>query len=745
MEFFFNPRGIALIGATPNPQKGGNAILKNLIIGFKGGIYPVNPRYKEIEGIVCYKSIAEVEDPVDLAIVFIPGKMILQIIKDCAQRGLKGVIIESSGFAESGEEGRQMQQELKTFAQNAGIRLWGPNCMGLVDAVNRKIFSFVSPALWDTLLPGEVSLIVQSGMLSGAFLIDCMSHGTMGISKVCSIGNKMDVNECEILEYLLTDPDTRVIGLYLESINHGRRFMEICQHSTKPIVLLKGGKSVIGAKAAMGHTASMAGNGAVISGAMAQVGVIEAMDFKQMMDICKSLAAYPRIKTRGKGRVAIITYTGGAGIVSSDFMEQFHLEPAILSDAARDTLKTVFPEWMPPSNPIDLWPAVERHGAAKAYGTAIEAACEDPGIDAIFIHAFAGGFALTLDLKALSIKAREAGKPVFCWLIGKQDEARAFLIETQECGIPVYRELYRAVECMDAVFTHGTRLPAQDSAQDSAQDLTQPAQDPSGNSADSLISCGTVGTTLQSGALSAALQSAALQSGDLAGTLQPCALPDDLAAVLQSATGVLDEHLSKTVLAACGIPVTLEKIVDTVEDACREASGNLKYPVVMKGLVPGSVHKTEGGLVKLNIQFESQVRTAFKALTHTMKGKGKILIQQQIEGDLELIAGLVRDPQFGPCVMMGFGGVMAEILDDVVFGVAPLSHTEALALIGRLKHQKLLDGFRGSTVVERDALAKILSALGELAIQYPVIKEIDVNPLIMEKGLPIAVDASIIV
>ncbi|GAB6143091.1 acetate--CoA ligase family protein [Desulfocicer niacini] len=695
MDFFFNPKGIALIGATPNPLKGGNAILRNLIKGFNGGIYPVNPRYDEILDIACYKNIADVPDPVDLAIVFIPGKRVPEIIEACAKRGIKGVMIESSGFAESGKEGLKMQKDLAAFAKKAGIRLWGPNCMGLVDAVNKNVFSFVSPELWNTLLPGEVSLIVQSGMLSGAFLIDCMSHGTMGVSKVCSIGNKMDVDECEILEYMLTDPHTRVIGLYLESISHGRRFMEICRRSTKPIVLLKGGKSAMGAKAAMGHTASMAGNGAVIRGAMAQAGVIEATDFQQMMDLCRSLAAYPDITPSApRGRVAILTYSGGAGIVSSDFMEKFNLEPGILSDQTREKLKTIFPEWMPPSNPIDLWPAVEQHGAEKVYGIAIEAACEDPGIDAIFIHSFAGGFALSFDLEPHVHKAKNMGKPVFCWLIGKQDEARVFQMKTQAKGIPVFRELYRAVECMDAVFTHGKRNANREKPRNhKIPKLSQ----------------------------------------------------DTINANLKSKGTALDEQVSKAILTACNIPVTHEITVSSPEQACHEATHTLTFPVVMKGLVPEEVHKTEAGRVKLNLETPGQVEKAFNDLHRDMKGQGKILLQQQIKGDLELIAGVVKDPQFGVCVMVGLGGVMAEILDDAVFGVAPLDHDDALALMGRLKHQKLLNGFRGANGVDRDTLADILSALGQLALEYPQIKEIDVNPLIIERGKPIAVDASIIV
>ncbi len=693
MEFFFKPKGIALIGATPNPLKGGHAILENITSGYKGPVYPVNPRYTEIDTIICYASVADVPDPVDLAIVFVPGKFVFEVIRDCADRGIKGVMIESSGFAESGKQGQIMQQEMTAFARRAGIRLWGPNCMGLVDAVNNQIFSFVSPALRENLIPGDVSLIVQSGMLSGAFLIDCMSRGTMGISKVCSIGNKMDVDECELLEYFITDPDTRVIGLYLESITSGRKFINICRSSPKPVVLLRGGKSAMGARAAMGHTASMAGNGAIVSGAMAQAGVIEAKDFQQMMDICRALAAYPDIRTPGKSRVAVLTYSGGAGIVSSDFMEDMGIELATLSSASKQMLKQVFPEWMPPANPIDLWPAVEQHGAEKAYATAVQAAVADVGVDAVFIHAFSGGFALNLDMEPLTRPARAAGKPVFCWLIGEEAAARAFHVKTQACGIPVYRELFRAVECMNAVFTRKAILEKHSKTK-KAEPFTP--------------------------------------------------LPESIGPLLNAGSGVLDEHTAKKILAACHIPVAKEKIVDSAAHAQHTAHMDFGFPVVMKGLVPGDIHKTEAGLVMLDIESDHRINEAFAALNGTMSGRGKILMQQQVSGNLELIAGLVQDPQFGPCVMVGLGGVMAEILDDAVFGVAPLDHAAALDLIDRLKHQKLLNGFRGAPAVDRQALAKILTALGQLGLQYPAIKEIDINPLIIHAGNPVAVDAAIV-
>ncbi|MEE4265768.1 MAG: CoA-binding protein [Desulfobacteraceae bacterium] len=459
MEFFFKPRGVAIVGASANPVKGGHFILKNVMKGFNGGIYPVNPGYEEIEGLPCYPTITEVPDPVDLAIVFVPGPGVPAIVRKCAERGIRGVMIESAGFAEAGDSGTQLQEQLIAIRNETGIRIWGPNCMGLVDAVNKQVFSFVLPSIWEGgLTTGDVSLVVQSGMLSAGFLIDIMTHGTMGISKACSIGNKADVDECDILEYLTGDPETGVIGLYLESIRNGRRFVDLARGAKKPIVVLRGGKSRTGARAAVSHTASLAGNSAVASGAMAQSGVVEAHDFKQMMDLCRSVSDYPVIPSKGGGRIAILTMSGAAGILSSDFIEPMGLSVADLSEDTVGALMQVYPNWMPVSNPVDLWPAIELNGRKKVYQTAFQAVCADPNVDGVLFHSFVGGIASETDMTDLAAIARSAGKPLFGWVMGKRDEVHQFRLHTKELGVPVFPELYRAVECMAAVFKRSRYL-----------------------------------------------------------------------------------------------------------------------------------------------------------------------------------------------------------------------------------------------------------------------------------------------
>jgi acyl-CoA synthetase (NDP forming) len=690
MHFFFDPRSVAIIGASRDPKRGGHRILSNVKTGFQGCIYPVNPQCAEIDGLKCYPSVLDISEPVDLAIVFVPARLVPGVVRECARHGVPGVIIESAGFAETGAAGKARQDELRQIVAETGIRLWGPNCMGLVDMVKRHVFSFVVGSIWDAQASvGDVSLIVQSGFLSAGFVIDLMSHRGVGISKACSIGNKVDVDECDVLEFLLDDPHTKAIGLYLESVANGRRFMDLCRRSPKPIVVLKGGKSTKGAEAAMSHTASLAGHGGVVSGALAQVGVVEAHDFAQMMDICRTLARFPEPPKAPRRRVAIITGSGGAGIVSADFVDELGLELADLSGATRQALTRVYPEWMPVANPVDLFPAIDLNGP-DAYRVAFEALCADPDVDAVLFHLF-GLHAGNDWFAALADTIRKSGKPVIGWLIGRRDVLEQAQRRAAEEGIPVFRELYRATECLAAV-------------------LKQPAR---GNGSAPEPSDG----------------------HDVAAEVK---------GMLTQASGVLDEHLSKRILAAAGVPVVEERLVASGDEA-GTAAVELGFPVVMKGLEPGKIHKTELGLVRLGISSRREAADEYQSLMEAMNGTGSVLIQRQVKAELELIVGMIRDSQFGPCVMLGLGGVMAEVFHDTVFAVAPLTRSDARRLIARLGAQQLLDGFRGAPAVDREALAQILVRVGQVGCACASVREIDINPILVSNGQPVAVDASVII
>lgn len=697
MEFFFNPKGIAVVGATPNPHKGGYAILKNLIIGYKGNIYPVNPQYREIEGLTCFPSVSAIDGHVDLAIVFVSAKHVPNAIEECARKGVPGAIIESGGFAETGQNGINLQNRIKEIAAGSGIRLWGPNCMGLVDAFRGYVFSFMDPYVLEKgLLPGNVSLIVQSGFLSAGFLSDLMSHAVMGISKVCSIGNKIDINECDLLPYLLKDPKTDVVGLYLESFSDGRSFFEICRESSKPIVVLTGGKSSRGAKAALSHTASLAGNHRVISGVLAQAGVVEARDFKQMADLCRSLGSVPAESSKkSQGRVAILTFSGGSGIVSADFIEEYKLSVAELSETTKEALGKFFPDWMPVSNPVDLWPSLEKHwgGEIDVYSAALKALLDDPNVDAVLINAFAGNIRLQLNIDDVASQRYASGKPVFIWLLGRREDAFRFKAEALSLGIPVFDELGRAVECLSAVL-HRRKSAFAHSPQSENKTTTQ--------------------------------------------------LSLDIDEIIKTRSGVLDEWTSKRILKAHGIPTVEEELVSNPVELLNSIAA-IGFPVVMKGLQPGKVHKSELGLVYLNIVSKEAALEVFHTLKRKIGDTGSIIISKQIKGKIEIIIGMLRDQQFGPCVMLGMGGIMAEVFENAVFASAPLTKEEAQELIGRFKGQRLLDGFRGEPVVDREELARLIVTVGNLGFMYPRLHEIDINPLIVSERGIIAVDAAIVI
>jgi acetyltransferase len=393
--------------------------------------------------------------------------------------------------------------------------------------------------------------------------------------------------------------------------------------------------------------------------------------------------------------VAVLAFSGGAGIVSTDFIEENGLQLAELSPATRSALGELFPAWMPVANPVDLWPALERHigTPVDVFGCSLSAVLEDPNVDAVLLHAYVGNSRIGMDLPDLSARICKAGKPVFFWLLGPRDEAHQLQKEALSLGIPIFGEISRAVDCLAAALRI-RRCP-------------EPAIDGRGAT--------------------------------------PVLTPV-LRQLLSTASGPLDEHLSKELLRAFGIPTVKEEIVAGAAEA-EEAASGIGYPVVLKGLLPGGVHKTELGLVRMGLQDGKAVRQALEDLRARMeaRGGGQVLLQRQVRGKVELILGLLRDPQFGPCVMFGLGGVTAEILDDTAFAVAPLTRREALDLVGRIRGQKMLDGFRGAPPVDREEIAGILCALGELGLAFPRIREIDINPLIVTAGGAVAVDATLVI
>jgi acetyltransferase len=688
MDTFFHPGSVAVIGAS---NRGiGNFVVGNLLLGFRGGIYPVNPNYKEIEGVACFPSLEDIPHPIDLAIVLVPAPSIPSVLEACATKGVRRVIIESAGFAETGEQGLALQDQCVAIAKQNGMRIWGPNCMGLVDVHQKHFFTFMHPGVREEgLLPGRISLIVQSGMMSAIFLAELGRRG-IGISKACSIGNRADVDECDVLEYLLKDPDTDVIALYLESIPRGRLFAQTAERSTKPIVLLKGGKSKAGALAAKSHTYSLAGNSRLLNSVLEISGVTLADSIYQMMDLANALATIPHVDP--SCRTAVLSLSGGAGVLACDALESHGVPVAQLSEQTQKTVGKVFPVWMPVTNPIDLFPSVGLHGRDVVFDHTISAVLEDPNTDVLLIHFVAGLDENIPDLDNIKKKADRSGKAIFFWLMGRREGCDRFRQKARTVGIPVHDDVPRIAECLSAASRfRGHKLSLRAVNENAAPSSPSFPKKPS----------------------------------------------------FPSSEKIWDEFDSKGFLSGWKIPVVEEKLVHNPKEAWKTAR-QMGLPVVLKGLMPGKVHKTEQGLVHLGITDKTLLEAAYHHIQEKLDHHGRILIQKEVKSDYELIAGFIRDDQFGPCVMFGMGGIFSELESDVVFAMAPLERESALKLIGRIRGKRLLQGFRGMTPLKQDTMADILVNLGNVSMAYPQIEQIDINPLAVGKGTPLAVDANIL-
>ncbi|MBW2610590.1 MAG: CoA-binding protein [Deltaproteobacteria bacterium] len=445
MKRFIEPDSVAVIGASGNPGKGGYALVENLKEKFMERLYPVNPQYEEICGLPCYKTVGDMPEKVDLVIIFVPASTVPEIMEECGQNGLQRVMIQSAGFAETGDQGLKLQEQCVNIARKYGIRLWGPNCMGVVNGQSGMVASFMRHDMFkDKLRPGNVSLIVQSGMLSAGFLMQILSEGYFGISKTCSIGNRGDINECDLLEYFTHDPETEVVAMYIESISDVPRFREAISRLNRPVVLLKGGISADGARAARSHTASMAGDARISEGLFRQLGIIRAWDFLEWMDLTRALVLWKGKK--GGKRMAVVTFSGASGIVASDHFAMHGMKLATLSRKTLETLKTIFPAWMKPRNPVDIWPAIELNGE-DAYRVTLETLLQDPNVDGIYLHLYVHAQIFDNDLDFLR-PLEGSEKPAAIWPIGDMRFYRTLHDHAGSMGIPVYKEIKRGVQAL---------------------------------------------------------------------------------------------------------------------------------------------------------------------------------------------------------------------------------------------------------------------------------------------------------
>ncbi len=452
MKLFFDPKRVALIGASTNKRRPGNQLFRNLEACFGDDFYPVNPRVDKIDEKVCYGNILDVPVEIDLAVVFIPASAVPKALEQCAEKGVRRVIIESAGFAEAGVEGKALEAQCHEIARKRGLRIWGPNCMGLINVHRSKVLSFMASWIWQGVFtPGVVSLVVQSGMLSAGFLAHILGRTPFGLSKVCSIGNKMEVDETDLLEYFVDDPETEVIAMYLESLERGSRFVALARSTQKPIVVLKGGRSSFGKKAAISHTSALAQDARVMDAALRQSRVICVRGMTELLDVARCLGV-AKVNKISRARTAVLTFSGGGGVVTSDLIADLGMELADLTPPTLSKVKEVFPEWMDPSNPVDLYPAYAKRGTRETLRRTIEAVMEDPGVDGVYLHVFASPASRSpYEYDLIARLMADHGKPLVVWVMGPPEAARAVTVEFEKRGIPTVEEVRRGVRVLAAL------------------------------------------------------------------------------------------------------------------------------------------------------------------------------------------------------------------------------------------------------------------------------------------------------
>ena len=678
LEKFFHPASVAVVGASRTPGKVGYDVVKNLAdAGFRGGIFPVNPKADEILGYKCYPDIPSIGQPVDLAVIVVPAQLVLGVIEECKAADVRAVVIISAGFKESGPDGAELEKELARRCAQYGIRCIGPNCLGVMcphENFNASFGATMPP-------PGNVAFFSQSGAL-GTAILDVFAGEGYGLSRFVSYGNKADVDESDLIEALGEDERTEVILGYVESINDGTKFMDVAGRVTKvkPVVILKSGRTTAGARAASSHTGSLTGADSAYEAAFRQCGVIRADTVLEFFDFA---LAFSKRKPPKGNCVAIVSNAGGPGIIATDAIESSLLEMATLSPETESVLASRLPPQSNIHNPIDVL------GDAKSdrYRAALDAAVKDVNVHAVLtILTPQTSTEVEATAEALSEVASQTEKPVVASFMGNLSMPKGWRILDRK-GVPQFAQPERAVRALEAMYRfHVWKLAARDEAPEFKFD-------------DDAI------RTVLSEAASAGMRA-------------------------------LGERHARRVIEACGLPLPASALAISESEAVQKAEGT-GYPVVMKISSDDILHKSDAGGVRLGLRNKAQVKKAFNEIVANAVAYDPsaridgVLVQQMVRGGTEVIVGMSRDPQFGPLIMFGLGGVYVELLKDVAFRVAPLTAGQAREMIDGIRASRILKGFRGQEPSDLDAVVDCILRVSQLAVRYPELSECDVNPLVV--------------
>ena len=701
LDPLFRPRSIAIVGASEDFVKINGRPLKFLLDkGYTGRIFPVNPKYGTLAGLPCYPSVSAVPAPVDLAIVAVPASSVAAALRDCAARQVRAAVVFSSGFGEMGEEGRALERQAAALAREGGFRLLGPNTLGFMNTFDRVMATF-SQAGEGEASPGPVGFVTQSGAF-GTAIFELARQRGLALGYFVNSGNEADLDLGDLLAYVVEDSRIRVVAGYIEGLKDGRKVVAAAARALalgKPIVMVKVARSGAGARAASSHTGSLAGADRVYSGVFGQAGIIRARNDEQLLDLVAAFASCPLPAGPGVG---IVTQSGGAGVLMADRCEELGLRVPELGEATRDALRRVVPAFGAVRNPVDI--TAQFIADPELLVKSLTLVLEDPQVDAGIFYLGLMERAATKIAQDLKEVAAGTGKPlVIAWAAAPAAGLQAL----REGGICVLPSATRAVDAVHGLVTFAA------SRRTHARRDRAPAPLPPAARA----------------TLASTIERARTEGRHVLGS--------------EAAFGLL---------ASYGVAAPRARRARSPGEAV-ELLAEIGPPVALKVESPDILHRSDASALRLGIAGAAEARRAFDevvgaARRHAPQARiDGVLVQEMVRGGIEMVVGLHQDPQFGPVVMVGLGGVFIEVLEDVAFGLAPLCREDALEMVRGLRGARILDGVRGHPRADLDALLDVLVAVSRLGADAGgAIRELDINPLIvLEPGRgALAVDALVV-
>ena len=696
---FFQPRSIAFVGATSDERKLGGRRFRSLVDGgFKGKIYAVHPSAKVVRGIPSYRTLLEIPSPVDLAVIVVPSDTVQSTIHDCATLGIPAIMLISAGFGEVDSEGRRIELSMVNEIRSTGGRLIGPNCAGLFSHAARINLGGA------TVPGGSVALVSQSGNLLLDFNLRALDTG-LGFSRQVAIGNAADLDGVDLIADCLDDPSTSVVLAYIEGLaeGRGRALFELAQNhpANKPIVLLKPGRSDAGRHAAITHTGSLSGEERITDGALRQAGILRALGIAEAWEMTEALCRCPPL--RGD-RVAIVSDGGGHATVLADSLGLAGFKVPRFQPGIQQALAEFLPSRAAIANPIDFAGVVESD--PKVLPQAVNVCLRTSDVDAVIVAGHFGGYHRvgTPELEKQEIEAacsiarlaKNNNRPILFQSIHADSPTKSLEI-LRQAGIPVSRSPEYAAIALAALRDAPTR-PSHRGAKYTDKLFTKVSR-------------------------------------------------NRAMAILSSASqeGVLTEPEARTLLHEANFDVPKFILVKDADEAIANCNFQGWSSVAMKLIAPGIIHRSQVGGVLLNLKGEAAIRSAIRTLLsrcpEASRPKAQLLLTQMIEPGLEIICGGLRDRQFGPVVMVGFGGTMVEVVDNVIFRLAPLDKDDAKLMIANILTPALLNGFHGASLIHQNALTDIIVKLGSLMTELPTLQTMELNPVIMSSGSPQIADA----